>query len=79
MLDETKFLAPYGIRALSQYHRAHPYILPVNGTEHRVDYEPAESSIPLFWRQFQLAWTHLVPGQFSTHRVLAEVSSLLPG
>jgi hypothetical protein len=48
MLDETEFLAPYGIRALSQYHRTHPYILAVNGMEHRVDYEPAESSVPLF-------------------------------
>jgi len=48
MLDEAEFLSPYGIRAISQYHRAHPYILAVNGTEHRVDYEPAESSTGLF-------------------------------
>jgi hypothetical protein len=48
MLDEAEFLAPYGIRAVSQYHRDHPYILPVNGMEHRVDYEPAESSTGLF-------------------------------
>jgi len=32
-----------GIRALSQFHREHPYVLHVNGTEHRVDYEPGES------------------------------------
>ena len=25
MLDEREFLSPYGIRALSQYHRDHPY------------------------------------------------------
>ena len=43
MLDEQEFLSPYGIRALSKYHQAHPYVLPVNGHEHRVDYEPAES------------------------------------
>ena len=48
MLDEAEFLSPYGIRALSQYHRDHPYILQVNGAEHRVDYEPAESSTDLF-------------------------------
>jgi Glycosyl hydrolase family 63 C-terminal domain len=48
LLDETEFLSPYGIRAVSQYHRAHPYILHVNGSEHRVDYEPAESSTGLF-------------------------------
>jgi hypothetical protein len=48
MLDEREFFSPYGIRALSQYHREHPYHLPVNGTDHRVDYEPAESSTGLF-------------------------------
>jgi hypothetical protein len=48
MLDQGEFLSPYGIRALSQFHRAHPYILAVNGTAHRVDYEPAESTTGLF-------------------------------
>ena len=48
MLDEGEFLSPHGIRAISQYHRDHPYVLHVNGTEHRVDYEPAESSTGLF-------------------------------
>jgi Mannosylglycerate hydrolase MGH1-like glycoside hydrolase domain/Glycosyl hydrolase family 63 C-terminal domain len=48
MLDEREFLSPYGIRALSQYHRDHAYVLNVNGMEHRVDYEPAESSTGLF-------------------------------
>ncbi len=48
MLDENEFLSPYGIRALSRFHREHPYSLSVNGTEHRVDYEPAESGTGLF-------------------------------
>ncbi|MFL6417287.1 MAG: MGH1-like glycoside hydrolase domain-containing protein [Bryobacteraceae bacterium] len=48
MLDEQEFLSPHGIRALSQYHRDHPYILHVNGTNHRVDYEPGESSSGMF-------------------------------
>jgi hypothetical protein len=48
MLDENEFLSPYGIRALSKVHQQRPYILPVNGHEHRVDYEPAESSSGLF-------------------------------
>ena len=48
MLDETEFLSPHGIRALSQYHRDHPYIMEVNGTQYRVDYEPAESTTGLF-------------------------------
>jgi len=48
MLDEQEFLSPYGIRALSRYHKDHPYVLSVMGQEHRVDYEPAESSTGLF-------------------------------
>ena len=48
MLDENEFLSPYGIRALSRFHHDHPYTLSVNGMEHRVDYEPAESSTGLF-------------------------------
>ena len=48
MLDEREFLSPYGIRALSQFHRDHPYSLVVDGREHRVDYEPGESTTGLF-------------------------------
>ena len=48
MLDENEFLSPYGIRAISRHHKDHPYMLQVNGTQHRVDYEPAESSTGLF-------------------------------
>jgi hypothetical protein len=47
-LDEGEFLSPHGIRALSRYHAEQPYVLHINGMEHRVDYEPAESSTPLF-------------------------------
>jgi hypothetical protein len=48
MLDENEFLSPYGIRAVSRFHQDRPYVLHVNGDEHRVDYEPAESSSGLF-------------------------------
>jgi len=48
MLDEGEFLSPYGVRALSQFHRDHPYVLHVNGREYRVDYQPAESNSGLF-------------------------------
>jgi hypothetical protein len=48
MLDEAEFLSPHGIRAVSQVHREQPYTLTVDGMEHRVDYEPAESSSGLF-------------------------------
>ena len=48
MLDEREFLSPYGIRAISRVHHDHPYVLRVNGSEYRVDYEPAESTSGLF-------------------------------
>jgi hypothetical protein len=48
LLDESEFLSAYGIRALSRVHRDSPYVLHVNGTEHRVDYQPAESKSGLF-------------------------------
>jgi hypothetical protein len=48
MLDETEFLSPFGVRALSRRHLAEPYTLVVDGHEHRVAYEPAESSTGLF-------------------------------
>jgi len=48
MLDENEFLSPYGVRALSRYHKDHPYTLSVEGRQYRVDYEPAESRTGTF-------------------------------
>ncbi|MFN0087924.1 MAG: MGH1-like glycoside hydrolase domain-containing protein [Blastocatellia bacterium] len=48
MLDETEFLSEFGVRSLSKYHQTHPYRIIVDGIEHRVDYEPAESQTGLF-------------------------------
>ena len=48
MLDEREFLSPYGLRALSRIHQGEPYLLPVDGQMHRVDYEPGESTTGLF-------------------------------
>ena len=48
ILDETKFLGPYGIRSVSKIHLDHPYIFKVNGRTYRLDYEPAESTTGLF-------------------------------
>jgi hypothetical protein len=48
MLDENEFLSPYGIRSLSRFHEAHPYVLRGDGEERRVEYEPAESRTVLF-------------------------------
>jgi hypothetical protein len=48
MLDESEFLSPYGIRALSKFHERNPYVLNFGGVEHRVDYEPGESRTALY-------------------------------
>jgi hypothetical protein len=48
LLDEKEFLGEHGVRAISRFHKDHPYVFNVNGAEHRVDYEPAESSSGLF-------------------------------
>ncbi|HET8891251.1 MAG TPA: glucosidase [Candidatus Angelobacter sp.] len=48
MLNENEFLSPHGIRALSRFHKEHPYMLDVAGMNHQVDYEPAESTTGLF-------------------------------
>jgi hypothetical protein len=48
MLDENEFLSSYGIRALSRYHKDHPYTLELGGMLHTVNYEPGESTTGLF-------------------------------
>jgi hypothetical protein len=48
MLDENEFLSPYGIRALSRYHKEHPYVVQVHGQEYRVSYLPGDSDSGMF-------------------------------
>ena len=48
VFDEGEFWSPYGLRSLSKAHRDEPYELMVNGTTHRVGYEPGESQSGLF-------------------------------
>jgi len=48
VLDESEFLSPHGIRALSRIHKDQPYEVELDGKKHRVDYEPGESSTGLF-------------------------------
>ena len=63
LFDEAEFLSPYGLRALSAYHRDHPYVLDVEGRPRhdrlragRVDHHHVR-------RQLQLAGPALVPAQ----------------
>ncbi len=48
MLDEDRFLSPYGIRSLSRWHEENPFVVSVHGEQFRVDYLPAESNSGLF-------------------------------
>src|ERR1700761_3623262 len=48
LFDEDEFLSPYGLRALSAYHRDHPYVLDVEGQQSTIDYDPAESTTAMF-------------------------------
>ncbi len=48
LFDESEFLSPHGLRALSAYHRDHPYHFDAEGYPASIDYEPAESTSPMF-------------------------------
>ncbi len=48
VFDETEFLSPFGLRALSAFHRDQPYDLDAQGIRASIDYEPAESTTDMF-------------------------------
>ncbi|GAB4018776.1 MGH1-like glycoside hydrolase domain-containing protein [Spirosoma koreense] len=48
MLDESEFLSPHGVRAVSQVYRDHPYEFTLENTTFRLTYTPAESDSDMF-------------------------------
>jgi hypothetical protein len=48
VLDESEFLSPYGVRALSRHHLHNPYVFQVGGEEMRIEYSPGESNTYMF-------------------------------
>jgi hypothetical protein len=48
MLDETEFLSPYGIRAVSKIHEQNPYVFEYAGQRFGVRYTPGESDSGAF-------------------------------
>lgn len=48
MLSEDEFLGPHGIRSVSRFHAANPFIFKVEGEEYSVKYQPAESTSGMF-------------------------------
>ncbi|MBS0625484.1 MAG: glucosidase [Verrucomicrobia bacterium] len=48
LLDEQQFLSPFGIRSVSKQLAEHPISLEIGGKKFCLNYEPAESTTPLF-------------------------------
>jgi hypothetical protein len=48
LLDEAEFFGPCGVRALSRFHAANPYVFHAGGQEYRVDYLPGDSDSGMF-------------------------------
>ena len=48
LLDEAAMLSPHGVRSLSKQHAANPFVLELDGQRFVLDYEPGESTTPLF-------------------------------
>lgn len=48
IFDPEEFLSEFGIRSMSRFHNAHPYMLDLNGEKHEVRYLSAESDSGLF-------------------------------
>jgi hypothetical protein len=48
VFDESEFLSPHGLRALSKYHDDHPLWVDLAGMHVSVGYEPAESRTGMF-------------------------------
>jgi hypothetical protein len=68
LFDEGEFLSPHGLRALSAYHRSHPYVLSVEGVTASIDYEPAESTTPLFGGNSNWRGPVWFPAQLPDHQ-----------
>jgi hypothetical protein len=48
VLDEEQLLSPYGVRSISKQLGPHPFSMVLEGEEYILNYEPAESTTPLF-------------------------------
>src|SRR5579875_1102628 len=48
VLDPEELLSPYGVRSLSARYRDHPFTVQLGDHSYSIDYEPAESTTPMF-------------------------------
>lgn len=48
VLDPDEMLSPFGVRSMSRFHLEHPFTLEIGSFSASIDYEPGESTTPLF-------------------------------
>ncbi|MGH2563505.1 MAG: MGH1-like glycoside hydrolase domain-containing protein, partial [Ginsengibacter sp.] len=48
MFDENEFLSIGGIRALSKFHKDHPFVLQLGNKTHSINYQPGDSNDSMF-------------------------------
>ena len=72
LFDESEFLSPHGLRALSAYHRDHPYQISVEGIDGQHRLRARRVHRALVRRELQLARPGLVPAELpGDHRARA--------
>jgi hypothetical protein len=77
VFDESEFLSPHGLRALSAYHRDHPVHVDLAGVQASVDYEPAESTTGMFGGNSNWRGPVWMPVNVLVLRALQRYASLL--
>ncbi|WP_426574028.1 MGH1-like glycoside hydrolase domain-containing protein [Aquihabitans sp. McL0605] len=71
LFDEDAFLSPHGLRALSKRYDGRPYAVTVEGVSYIVDYEPAESTTPMYGGNSNWRGPVWVPVNYLVIRALA--------
>jgi hypothetical protein len=77
LFDEGTFLSPYGLRSLSKRYDGNPYAITVDGATYSVDYEPAESTTPMYGGNSNWRGPVWVPMNYLAIRALARFHDYL--